>query len=128
MNPAVFLVILCLAVASATESPDVTLEVKEQEATITNEKPKEEEYRRKIWDQFMKKIEVYNKKKGLENEDISLEMNAFDDLTDSEFTKLMDEVLLPIFDGEEKTQTQPVGDVVKFDYSPASGDVQDQPE
>ncbi|KAM7323065.1 hypothetical protein ACRRTK_018570 [Alexandromys fortis] len=126
MNPAVFLVILCLAVASAAESPDVTLEVKDQEATITNEKPKEEEYRRMIWDQFMKKIEVYNKKKGLENEDISLEMSVFDDLTDSEFTKLMNEVLLPMFDGEEKTQTQPVGDAVKFEYSPASGDVQDQ--
>ena len=39
MNPAVFLVILCLAVASAAESPDVTLEVKDQEGTITNEKP-----------------------------------------------------------------------------------------
>lgn len=105
----------------------------------------------------MKNIEVYNKKKGLENEDINLEMSAFDDLvsvawvaqlcalpshsynvlvfnvlfafsmkTDSEFTKLMNEVLLPMFDGEEKTQTQPVGDAVKFEYSPASGDVQDQ--
>ena len=39
MNPAVFLVILCLAVASAAESPDATLDVKDQEAKITNEKP-----------------------------------------------------------------------------------------
>lgn len=43
--------------------------------------------------------------------------------TDGEFAKLMDEVLLPMFDGEEKPQTQPVGDVFKFEYSPASGNV-----
>lgn len=39
MNPAVFLVILCMAVASAAESPDVTLDVKDQEETVTTEKP-----------------------------------------------------------------------------------------
>ena len=54
---------------------------------------------------------------------------AFSMKTDGEFTKLMDEVLLPLFDGEKEAQTQPVGDVVKSEYSPASGDgtpVQDQ--
>lgn len=38
MTPTVFLVILCLGVASAAESPNPTLDAEEQEPKIKNEK------------------------------------------------------------------------------------------
>ncbi|KAL1784234.1 cathepsin J [Sigmodon hispidus] len=81
MTPAVFLLILCLGVASATESTDPILDAEEQEPEIKNEKL-DEEIRRGMWEDFMKKFESYNKENSQEKEDVKIEMNAFDDLFD----------------------------------------------
>ncbi|XP_059118318.1 trophoblast-specific protein alpha-like [Peromyscus eremicus] len=130
MTPTVFLVILCLGVASATESPDPTLDAEEQEPKIKNEKLDEEGFRRGMWEEFMKKVELYNKENGQEDkDDFNIEMNVFDHLTDDEFVKIIDKVLYPMLGEKEKTQTQPVGDVPKFEDlagSSAVTPVQDQ--
>ncbi|XP_037061557.1 trophoblast-specific protein alpha-like [Peromyscus leucopus] len=132
MTPTVFLVILCLGVASAAESPDPTLDAEEQEPKIKNEKLDEEGFRRGMWEEFMKKVELYNKENGQEDkDDFNIEMNAFDHLTDDEFVKIIDKVLYPMLGEKEKTQTQPVGDVPEFEDlagSSAVTPVQDQPE
>ncbi|XP_076429641.1 trophoblast-specific protein alpha-like [Peromyscus maniculatus bairdii] len=132
MTPTVFLVILCLGVASAAESPNPTLDAEEQEPKIKNEKLDEEGFRRGMWEEFMKKVELYNKENGQEDkDDFNIEMNAFDHLTDDEFVKIIDKVLYPMLGEKEKTQTQPVGDVPEFEDlagSSAVTPVQDQPE
>ncbi|XP_036043009.1 trophoblast-specific protein alpha-like [Onychomys torridus] len=128
MTPAIFLVILCLGVASAAESPDPTLDSEEQELKIENEKLVG--FRRGIWKEFMKKVELYNKEHGQEDkDDLNIEMNVFDHLTDDEFVKIIDKVLYPMLGEEEKTKIQPVGDVPKSEdlsESSAVTPVQDQ--
>ncbi|KAL6087313.1 hypothetical protein STEG23_029953 [Scotinomys teguina] len=130
MTPAVFLVILCLGVASAAESPDPTLDAEGQELKIKNEKQDEEGFQRRMWEEFIRKIELYNKENGQEDkEDANLEVNVFDHLTDDEFVGVIDKVLYPMLGEEEKTQTEPVGDVSKFEDlagSSAVTPVQDQ--
>ncbi|XP_049989910.1 trophoblast-specific protein alpha-like isoform X3 [Alexandromys fortis] len=128
MNPAVFLVILCLAVASAAESPDGTLEVKDQEATITNEKTVGEEQSRVMWEEFMKKIEQGNKEDSLEVDNVNPHVNVFDGLIPEEFKKETNELVFRMFEDEEKTQTEPADDFEDWSGSGDAIPVRDQPQ
>ncbi|XP_051050489.1 trophoblast-specific protein alpha [Phodopus roborovskii] len=147
MTPAVLLVILGLTVASAAESPDPSLDAEQQEQPIENKQDKDG-FRRQIWEEFMKQVELYNKKTGQKNDslntdmedfddlvsgtaqsdDFSLEMEDFDDLTDDEFKNMVDKVLFPMF-GEEKGAETQADDVPQFGDLTGSDDmtpVQDQ--
>ncbi|XP_040612167.1 cathepsin J-like isoform X2 [Mesocricetus auratus] len=133
MAPAVFLVILGLAVVSASKSSDPSLGAEQQEQPIENQQ-NNEGFRRELWEEFMKKVELYNKKNGknsdsvqaetedaddLENDQndggFNLEMDDFDDLNDSEFKNIMDKLLFPMFGEEETTEAQPTDEAPKFE-------------
>ncbi|XP_027241115.1 trophoblast-specific protein alpha-like [Cricetulus griseus] len=126
MTPAVFLAILCLAVTSAAESSEPILDAEHEDQPIKNEQDREG-YRRQIWEEFMKKVELYYKKNAQKNDSLNtemediddfendqntdsfnIEMEDFNDLTDAEFKNLMDKILFPMFGEEEKDQ--PAGD------------------
>ncbi|MEJ1284914.1 trophoblast specific protein alpha [Cricetulus griseus] len=107
MTPAVFLAILCLAVTSAAESSEPILDAEHEDQPIKNEQDREG-YRRQIWEEFMKKVELYYKKNAQKNDSLNTEMEDIDDFTDAEFKNLMDKILFPMFGEEEKDQ--PAGD------------------
>ncbi|CAH6795980.1 Tpbpa [Phodopus roborovskii] len=127
MTPAVLLVILGLTVASAAESPDPSLDAEQQEQPIENKQDKDG-FRRQIWEEFMKQVELYNKKTGQKNDSLNTDMEDFDDLTDDEFKNMVDKVLFPMF-GEEKGAETQADDVPQFGDLTGSDDmtpVQDQ--
>ncbi|XP_052013160.1 trophoblast-specific protein alpha-like [Apodemus sylvaticus] len=118
MTPRVFLVILCLGVASAAVIPNPSLDAELQE-----QKDKEE-LKRIVWDEFI--VKLHNSENDQDN-DYDIEMSASGQMTDEEYMKIMTNILHPMF-GEE--QTQPGGDVLDLRIW-QSGDeipVQDQPE
>ncbi|XP_031215040.1 trophoblast-specific protein alpha-like [Mastomys coucha] len=122
MAPTVFLVILCLGVASAAIVPDASLDAELQE-----EKDKEG-LKKALWKEFMKTFKLDNSKHDQETDGFHIEMIASGELTDEEFTETMTNILYSMF-GEEKNQTQPVDDVPEFEDLAESGEeilVQDQ--
>ncbi|XP_031215166.1 trophoblast-specific protein alpha-like [Mastomys coucha] len=122
MAPTVFLVILCLGVASAAIDPDASLDAELQEQKNI------EELKKALWKEFMKTIKLDNSKDDQETDGFNIEMSASGELTDEEFTETMTNILHPMF-GEEKNQEQPVDDVPEFEDWAESGEeipVQDQ--
>nr|XP_021482775.1 trophoblast-specific protein alpha-like [Meriones unguiculatus] len=116
MTHAVFLVILCLGVASTALSPDPTMDAELQ-------KQKNEEHRRAMWDEFMKKVELHNRENGQEKNGFNVDMNAFSDLTNEELKKLMTGILYPMFGEKERMQTRPVDDLLEIEGLAEAGDM-----
>ncbi|XP_021071681.1 trophoblast-specific protein alpha-like [Mus pahari] len=115
MTPTVFLVILCLGVASAAIDPDARLDAELQE-----QKDKEVLIKA-VWDEFMKTNKLHNSENDQEMESSNIEMSAFGQLPDEEPMKTKTNVLHPMF-GEEQNKPQPVGDVPEFEDYAESGD------
>ncbi|EDL93856.1 trophoblast specific protein alpha [Rattus norvegicus] len=115
MTPTVFLVILCLGVASAAILPDTTLyaELQEQKG--------KEGFRKAVWDEFMKTVKLYNSKSDQEEEELDIEMSALSELTDEDFMKIMTSISHSM-SGEDENQAQSLGDVPEFEDLVESGD------
>ncbi|EDL41322.1 mCG12216, isoform CRA_b [Mus musculus] len=82
MTPAVFLAILWLVMASSSPSPDPILDAEWQKWKIKHGKPYslEEEQKRAVWEENMKKIKLHNGENGLGKHGFTMEMNAFGDM------------------------------------------------
>ncbi|XP_021035513.1 trophoblast-specific protein alpha [Mus caroli] len=115
MTPTIFLVILCLGVASAAIVPDAQLDVEFQE-----QKDKEVLIKA-VWGKFMKTNKLHNSENDQEMEGSNIEMSASGQLTDEELMKIMTTVLHPMFK-EEQNKPQPVGHVPEFEDYAESGD------
>ncbi|XP_028627813.1 trophoblast-specific protein alpha-like [Grammomys surdaster] len=116
MTPTVFLVILCLGVASAAIVPDPG-----SDAELREQKDKEGP-KTVSWDEFIKTIKLHNSKNDKDMDGFNIEMSAFGQLADEELMKIMTNVFHPKFE-EKKNQTQEFEDWIE------SGDeipVQDQ--
>ncbi|CAO2596385.1 Cathepsin R, partial [Lemmus lemmus] len=61
----------------------------EAEATYPYEGKEEEALRRTIWEENMKMIKLHNRENALGKNGYTMKMNAFGDMTDEEFKKLM---------------------------------------
>ncbi|XP_055485246.1 trophoblast-specific protein alpha-like [Psammomys obesus] len=125
MTRAVFLVILCLGVASTALSPDPTMDAELKKQKISDKKADRlnEEHRRAMWDEFMKKIELHNRENGQEKNGFKVDMNAFSDLTNEELKKLMTGILYPMFGEKERMQIRPVDDLLEIEGLTEAGDM-----
>uniref|UniRef100_A0A8C5LF25 Cathepsin L1-like n=1 Tax=Jaculus jaculus TaxID=51337 RepID=A0A8C5LF25_JACJA len=84
----VLLLTFCLGMTSAAPRPDASLDVQWLQWKIKYEKKysmSEEEHRRAIWEKNMQIIELHNKEYSEGKHSYTMEMNAFGDLTNTEF-------------------------------------------
>ncbi|EDL41308.1 trophoblast-specific protein alpha precursor [Mus musculus] len=124
MTPTIFLVILCLGVASAAIVPEAQLDAELQE-----QKDKEVLIKA-VWSKFMKTNKLHSSENDQETEGSNIEMSASGQLTDEELMKIMTTVLHPMFE-EEENKPQPVVDDPEFEDYTESGDgffVPNQPQ
>ncbi|CAO2596384.1 Cathepsin Q [Lemmus lemmus] len=92
MTPVVFLVILCIGLRSSVLALDPSLDAEWEEWKILYEKSyslEEEALRRTVWEKNMKMIKLHNGENGLGKNGYTMRMNAFGDMTDEEFKKMM---------------------------------------
>ncbi|XP_038190030.1 cathepsin R-like isoform X2 [Arvicola amphibius] len=91
MTPVVFLVILFLGVGSRVLPPDPSLDAEWEEWKILYEKSysQEEPLRRTVWEKNMNMIKLHNGENGLGKNGYTMKMNAFGDMTNEEFRKMM---------------------------------------
>ncbi|NP_080705.1 trophoblast specific protein beta precursor [Mus musculus] len=121
MTPTVFLVILCLGVASAAIIPEPTLD------TEVQEQKDKEGLKKATWNEFVMKLN--NSKNDQEKDGIDIELRVFfGQLTDEELMKIMTNIFHPML---EEEKTQPVVDDPEFEDYTESGDgffVPNQPQ
>ncbi|XP_034366089.1 trophoblast-specific protein alpha-like [Arvicanthis niloticus] len=118
MTPTVFLVILCLGVASAAIVSDPS-----SDAELQEQKDKKEP-KTVSWDELIKAITQRNGENDEDVDGLNIEMSAFGELADEEFIKIVTKILQPK-SGKEKNQTS------EFEDLEESGDEfpdLDQPE
>ncbi|XP_038189989.1 cathepsin Q-like isoform X2 [Arvicola amphibius] len=91
MTPTIFLVILCLGVRSRVSAHDPSLDAEWEEWKILYEKSYslEEPLRRTVWEKNMNMIKLHNGENGLGKNGYTMKMNAFGDMTDEEFKKMV---------------------------------------
>ncbi|XP_059118207.1 cathepsin 7-like [Peromyscus eremicus] len=92
MTPAVFLVILCLGVASGAPKPDYSLDAEWEEWKRSYEKTytqEEERQKRAVWEENVKMIKMHSEGNGLGMNNFTVEMNEFGDMTGEEMRKMM---------------------------------------
>ncbi|XP_052584950.1 cathepsin 7-like isoform X1 [Peromyscus californicus insignis] len=92
MIPAVFLVILCLGVASGAPKPDYSLDAEWEEWKRSYEKTytqEEERQKRAVWEENVKMIKLHSEGNGLGMNNFTVEMNEFGDMTGEEMRKMM---------------------------------------
>ncbi|XP_021506129.1 procathepsin L-like [Meriones unguiculatus] len=92
MIPVFFLATLCLGAVSAAPTHDPSLDAVWQEWKTKHGKTyhmSEEGQKRAVWENNMKMIELHNQDYLQGKHGFSLEMNAFGDLTNTEFRELM---------------------------------------
>ncbi|KAB1252144.1 Cathepsin L1 [Camelus dromedarius] len=92
MNPSVFLIALCLGIASAIPKHDDRLNAQWQQWKATHRKlygPNEEQWRRAVWEKNMKIIELHNREYRQRKHSFTMAMNAFGDMTRREFRQAM---------------------------------------
>ncbi|XP_021071044.1 trophoblast-specific protein alpha-like [Mus pahari] len=112
MTPTVFLVILCLGVASAAIVPDAWLVAELQE-----QKDKEG-LKKAMWNEFIMK--VHSSKNDQEKDGIDIETRTFfGQLSGEELMKIMTNIFHPML---EEEKPRPVGDVPEFEDYAESGD------
>ncbi|XP_052012964.1 cathepsin M [Apodemus sylvaticus] len=117
MIRAVFLVILCLGTASSSPAPDPVLDAEWQKWKIKYEKTyslEEEEQKRVVWEENMKKIKLHNGENGLGKHGFTMEMNAFGDMTGEEFKKMMIEIPIPTVKKGKSVQKRLSASLPKF--------------
>ncbi|CAO2596376.1 Procathepsin L [Lemmus lemmus] len=92
MSPLFFLATLCLGVVSAAPTHDPSLDAEWHEWKTRHGKTyitHEEGQKRAVWEGNRKMIELHNQDYAKGVHDFSMEMNAFGDLTNTEFRELM---------------------------------------
>ncbi|XP_005355368.1 cathepsin L1-like [Microtus ochrogaster] len=92
MSPLFFLATLCLGVVSAIPMHDPSLDAEWHEWKTRHGKTynmHEEGQKRAVWEDNRKVIELHNEGYAKGVHDFSMEMNAFGDLTNTEFRELM---------------------------------------
>ncbi|XP_005078484.2 procathepsin L-like [Mesocricetus auratus] len=92
MIPILFLVTLCLVVVSGAPTHDPSLDDEWNEWKTKHGKTyimNEEGQKRAVWESNRKMIELHNEDYAKGKHDFHLEMNAFGDLTNTEFGQLM---------------------------------------
>ncbi|XP_055457060.1 cathepsin 8-like [Psammomys obesus] len=117
MTPAVCLAILCLGVASATHSPDPSLNSEWQNWKIKYEKNyslEEEGQKRAVWEENMKLIKQHNVDYDQGKNAFTMEMNAFGDMTGEEFRKMMIDIPVPNVRRKKSIQQRIVSNLPKF--------------
>ncbi|XP_041516228.1 cathepsin J-like [Microtus oregoni] len=100
MTPAVFLFILCLGVGSRVLALDPSFDAEWEEWKILYEKSyslEEEALRRTVWEKNMKMIKLHNGENGLGKNGYTMKMNAFGDMTDEEFKKMVVDFPMKIY-------------------------------
>ncbi|KAM8800350.1 procathepsin L-like [Rhynchonycteris naso] len=92
MNPSIFLTLLCVGIASAAPNPDHSLS---QQANQWMAEPgsifdtSEEGRRRAVWEKNIKGIKLHNREHRQGKHGFTMAMNAFGDMTNKEFRKVM---------------------------------------
>ncbi|XP_075825519.1 procathepsin L-like isoform X3 [Microtus pennsylvanicus] len=92
MSPLFFLATLCVGVVSAAPTHDPSLDAEWHEWKTRHGKTyitHEEGQKRAVWEDNRKVIELHNEDYAKGVHDFSMEMNAFGDLTNTEFRELM---------------------------------------
>ncbi|XP_052013022.1 cathepsin M-like isoform X2 [Apodemus sylvaticus] len=116
MIPAVFLVILCLGMASSSPEPDPVLDGEWQMWKIKYGKTYSliEGKKRAVWKENMKKIKLHNGENGLRKHGFTMEMNAFGDMTSEEFRKMMIDIQIPAVKKGKSVQKRQAANLPKF--------------
>nr|XP_048303520.1 procathepsin L-like [Myodes glareolus] len=117
MIPLFFLVTLCLGVVSAIPMPNPSLDAEWHEWKTRHGKTysmHEEGQKRAVWEDNRKVIELHNEDYAKGVHDFSLEMNAFGDLTNTEFRELMTGFQSMGSEEMDVFQEPLLGDVPKF--------------
>ncbi|XP_059513090.1 procathepsin L-like isoform X1 [Myotis daubentonii] len=92
MNPSFLLIALYLGVASAAPKLDGSLEAQWHRWKATHRKlygSNEEGWRRTVWEKNKKMVDLHNQEYNLGRQSFTLAMNAFGDMTNEEFTQVM---------------------------------------
>lgn len=92
MNPSLLLAALCLGIASAAPTLDLSVDAqwnqwKAAHGKLYNES--EEGWRRAVWEKNMKVIELHNWEHSQGRRNFTVAMNAFGDMTSEEFRLVM---------------------------------------
>ncbi|XP_027622203.1 cathepsin L1-like [Tupaia chinensis] len=98
MNLLLFLAILFLGMASTAPTLDARLDEQWTQWKAKYKKtyaPNEEEWRRSVWEKNMKIIEQHNLEYNQGKQSFTMEMNAFGDMTEEEFSQMMNGFLKP---------------------------------
>ncbi|XP_031213966.1 trophoblast-specific protein alpha-like [Mastomys coucha] len=111
MTPTIFLVILCLGVASAAIVPDASLDVE------LKEQKDKDDLKKLTWDEFI--VKLNNSKIDQEKGNFKIEISAFFSQLTEELKKIMIEFFYPML---EEDKTQPADDDPEFEDLEESGD------
>ncbi|XP_038189296.1 procathepsin L-like [Arvicola amphibius] len=118
MNPLFFLATLCLGMVSAAPTHDSSLDAEWHEWKTRHGKTyitHEEGQKRAVWEDNRRVIEMHNEDYAKGVHDFSMEMNAFGDLTNTEFRELMTGFQsMGSKEVEDLFQEPLLGDVPKF--------------
>ncbi|XP_051007082.1 cathepsin 8-like isoform X2 [Acomys russatus] len=116
MDPAVLLAILCLGVALAAESLDPSLDSEWQEWKTKYNKnySLEEGQRRAVWEENRKLIKQHNSESDQGKNGFTMKMNAFGDMTDEEYKKIMADLPISKVRRKKSIQQRIVGRLPKF--------------
>uniref|UniRef100_A0A667HTV7 Procathepsin L n=1 Tax=Lynx canadensis TaxID=61383 RepID=A0A667HTV7_LYNCA len=91
MYPFVFLIALCLGIASATIELDQSLDAQwiHWKATHGKQYGMNEGWRKAVWEKNMKMIEQHNREQSQGKHSFTMAMNGFGDMTNEEFRHMM---------------------------------------
>ncbi|XP_007539927.1 procathepsin L-like [Erinaceus europaeus] len=92
MNPSFLLTVICLGLATATQKLDHSLDGEWSQWKATYKRlydMNEEVWRRTVWEKNMKIINLHNQEYSQGKHSFTMAMNAFGDMTNEEFRKVM---------------------------------------
>nr|XP_042134758.1 cathepsin 8-like isoform X2 [Peromyscus maniculatus bairdii] len=113
----VLLAILCLGVATAAPSSDISLDSEWQEWKTKygkNYSLEEERQKRTVWEENMKLVKQHNMEYSQGKNGFTMEMNAFGDMTGEEFRKMMTDIPVQTLRKRKSIQQRMVSYVPKF--------------
>ncbi|XP_031214523.1 cathepsin 8-like [Mastomys coucha] len=117
MGPAVWLAILCLGVAEATQSSDPSLDSEWQAWKIKYNKNyslEEEGQKRAVWEENMRVVKQHNIEYDQGKTNFTMDVNTFGDMTSEEYRKMMTDIPVPNLRMKKNIYQPIVGYLPKF--------------
>ncbi|XP_034366556.1 cathepsin 8-like isoform X1 [Arvicanthis niloticus] len=117
MSLAVFLAILCLGVADATQSSDPSLDSEWQKWKTKYDKSyslEEEKQKRAVWEENMKLVTQHNIEYDQGKKNFTMQVNGFGDMTSEELRKMLTDIPVPNLRKKKNVHQPIIGYLPKF--------------